>query len=253
MKHKAIFASFMFLIIMNSAYGADVILNEYNAVRDDVYLKNNGSDVFWGRIAGNGGDWFELVVITDNLNMSGWMIDVYDNGVLNATLNLTMNPVWSSIRSGTIITISENLADDVSYDPCNDDWWINVCANDSGTGTYISATGFSVSHNNTQIVIKDAFSNVVFGPAGEGINPVSGIGNDEVFKLEQDPSALITPISGNYKDGTSSTFGAPNVWSQGANVQDFSALRAGVCIPEPATLSIIAFSSLILEIKRRRK
>lgn len=253
MKHELmVFASLMFLIMITSAYGADVILNEYNGVRDDMYLKDNSSDTYWGRVLGNGGDWFELVVITDNLNMSGWSIDVYDNGALNATLVLSLNPIWSNIRSGTIITISENLADDVSYEPCNDDWWINVCANDSRTGAYISAKSFSVSHNNTQIVIKDAFANIVFGPAGEGINPVSGIGNDEVFKLEQDPSALITPTGGNYKDGTSSTFGAPNVWSQGANVQDFSALRAGVCIPEPATLSLIAFGGLILYLRRRK-
>lgn len=251
-KVKLVFTTLILVMITASSFGASVILNEYNGVRDDNYLKNNGSDVFWGTILGNGGDWFELVVIEDHLNMAGWIIDVFDNGALSASLQLTTDPIWSDLRSGTIITVSENLADDISYNPCADDWWINVCAKNNGTGTYISASDFSTSNSNTQIIIKDSLSNIVFGPAGEGINPASGIGSDEVFKLEEDPSASITPWS-NYMDGTSSTFGAPNVWAQGAYMQDFSALRAGVCIPEPATLSLFAFGGFFAMLMMRKR
>jgi hypothetical protein len=50
------------------------------------------------------------------------------------------------------------------------------------------------------------------------------VGSDEVFKLEEDPHGNISPYS-NYNDGTSSTFGSPNVWGGGASTQDFSDLR----------------------------
>ena len=55
--------------------------------------------------------------------------------------------IWSDLRSGTIITVAEDLADDASYDPSAGNWWINVRA-----------------------------AAVVFGSAGEGINPVSDVG-----------------------------------------------------------------------------
>ena len=54
---------------------------------------------------------------------------------------------------------------------------------------------------------------------------LAGIGNDEVFKLEEDPSSFITPAA-DYNDGTSSTFGSPNIYSAGSEQQDFTALRA---------------------------
>jgi hypothetical protein len=50
------------------------------------------------------------------------------------------------------------------------------------------------------------------------------VGSDEVFKLEENPSPYIRPNSA-YNDGTSSTFGQPNLWADGTQQQDFSALR----------------------------
>ena len=51
----------------------------------------------------------------------------------------------------------------------------------------------------------------------------SGIGSTEVFKLEEDPAPAANPFDGLYNDGSSSTFGAPNIWSAGTTTQDFSA------------------------------
>ena len=62
---------------------------------------------------------------------------------------------------------------------------------------------------------------------------VTGINNREVWKLEASPSDSIGPVS-SYNDGSSSSFGSPNRWNGGANVQDFSALR----VPEPAALTL---------------
>jgi hypothetical protein len=98
--------------------------------------------------------------------------------------------------------------------------------------------------------VLDALSQVWFGPAGEGITPATGIGSDEVWKLEADPSAAITPAS-NYRDGSSSSFGAPNLWSSGAFTQDFSALRAVVPEPGAATLVGVALACFFSARARR--
>ena len=206
-----------------------VILNEYNAVADSMRLKDDGSDTFWGQVLGNGGDWFELVVIQDHLDMRGWKLEISDDtggaGHTTQTLTLTNNNIWSDLRSGTIITVSENLPDDISnYDPAGGYWWINAQARTGASGTYITAASFKVTNNNWQLTIRDSSSTVVFGPAGEGIKPITGIGNDEVLKLEEDPGPYITERA-NYNDGTSSTFGSENIYADGTMVQDFSGLR----------------------------
>lgn len=220
----------------NQLQPAPMILNEYNGVRDDGFLKNSGSDTYWGRVLGNGGDWFELVVIQDHLDIRGWKLVISDDtgggGQDIQTLTLTNHAIWSDLRSGTIITVSENLADDVSYDPHGGDWWINVRAASAGSGTYITAANIKVSNSNWQLTIRDAADVAMFGPAGEGIQPVSGIGNDEVCVLDEDPTELVYPRS-DYTDSTDSTFGAPNIIGDGSTVQDFSLLRQVICIPGP--------------------
>jgi hypothetical protein len=201
------------------------VLNEYNGVAPTRLLAGNGTDVFWGRVAGNGGDWFELVVVEDHLDLRGFRVFVSDNaGTTTSTLTFTDAPILSDLRSGTVVTVAASLLSDVSYAPYGGDWWINVRAAAGADGLYISPVNFSVSHQNTQITILDPAGTVVFGPAGEGIQPSSGVGNDEVLKLEESPGPSTTAFS-NYHDGTSSSFGAPNLWSGGSGVQDLSALR----------------------------
>lgn len=227
------------LAMCSSAFGAPMILNEYNAVRDANVLKDGKADTYFGIVPGNGGDWMELVVIADNLDVRGWQIVTEQAGVPDAAITLPADSVFASLRSGTILTIAELVSTDLSYDPFAGDWWINYQASFSAGDS---------SHSNFQVTILDSSSQVVFGPAGEGVNPASGIGNDEVFKLEDTPSALITPLS-NYKDGTSSSFGAPNIWSSGSVTQDFSALRS--VVPEPGSALVLACGLLGL-LRRKR-
>jgi hypothetical protein len=185
-------------------------------------------------LQGNGGDWFELVVITDHLDMRRWKFDIYDNGSLDEILELTNHSIWRDLRSGTIITVSEDVPSDVSYNPAAGDWWINVRASNDADGLYIEASDFPVSSNNWQLRIRNANGVVIFGPAGEGISPASGISNTEIFRLEADPSSSITPSSNSYDDGKDfSTFGAPNQWG----VQTFGQLRTVVA--EPSSLSLL--------------
>jgi hypothetical protein len=214
----------------NQVTPVPVILNEYNAVSSSNFLASSGSDTYWGTVLGNGGDWFELVVTLDHVDMRGWdLVITSETGSPSETteiLTLTSDPIWSDLRAGTIISVSEQLADDVSYAPdlVTSDFWINVKAADGASGSYITASNFPVSNDNWQLSIRDDIDQVVFGPAGEGVNPTGGVGSDEVFKLEEDPHAQISPLS-NYNDGTSSTFGSPNVYAAGVSMQDFSDLR----------------------------
>ncbi len=233
-------------LLSGNARAADVILNEYNAVGGSDYLNGGdssadetggrASDTYFGRVMGNGGDWFEMVVITDHLDMRGWQLDIYENGILDETLTLTAHEIWSDLRSGTIITVAEDVPSDVSYDPVAGDWWINVQARDDADGQYIEKSAFPVSSNNWQLRIRNVAGQTIFGPVGEGVSPASGIGGTEIFRLEEDPSATITANSNDYDDGSDfSTFGAPNRWG----AQDLATLRR-VVPPATATITVLA-------------
>lgn len=233
------------LSFLGTTYAADVILNEYNAVSNTEFLNggdaavdvdgSRASDSYFGRIQGNGGDWFELVVITDHLDMRGWKFDIYNDGSLNETLDLTDHSIWSDLRSGTIITVSEDVASDISYNPAAGDWWINVQASNVGDGLYIEDSNFPTSSNNWQLAIKNADDAIIFGPAGEGVSPTSGIGSTDIFRLEAKPSASITADSADYDDGINlSTFGSPNRWGQ----QNLNQLRTVVA--ESSTLTLLS-------------
>jgi len=246
------------------AGAASILVNEFNAVAATQFL-NGGTaaadvdgvataDTYFGRVAGNGGDWLELVVIQDHLDLRGSALSI-DEGTgaarSNTTLTFTQSSLWSDLRSGTIITVAEDVPDDPTYNPLGGDWWINVQASNTASGQFITAHNFSVSNDDTQISVLDSLSQVVFGPAGEGVQPLTGINNREVWKLEADPSAAITPLS-SYNDGSSSSFGSPNRWNSGANVQDLSALRAAVPEPGAARLFGVALA-LALSAGRARR
>lgn len=233
-------------LLAGNAWGADLILNEYNAVDANDFLGGGtaaadesggkASDSHFGRVMGNGGDWFELVVIKDHLDIRGWQLDIYEDGALNKTLVLTSNAIWKDLRAGTIITVAEDVPSDVSYKPAAGDWWINVRASTSGDGLYIQKASFPVSSKNWQLRIRNAAGGVVFGPAGEGVSPATGIGGTEICRLENDPSATIVANSPDYDDGDDfSTFGAPNRWG----AQEFGKLRAVV---PSASASIVLLS-----------
>ena len=207
-----------------------MILNEWNAVDNDAVLKNGGSDSALGTVVGNGGDWFELVVIEDNLDIRGWTLEISDednvDGVTEVTDEFTFgnNALLGNLRAGTIITVSEDFADDPSYNPEAGDWTINLQANSADDGAFFTAgsqSNFGVNNQNWQLIIRDDAGNAVFGPAGEGAG-ASGVGSDEIGELEADPTGAITPASA-YDDGDDSTFGEPNSFD--GRLQDFSAIR----------------------------
>ncbi|MBC8341072.1 MAG: hypothetical protein H8E63_05355 [Proteobacteria bacterium] len=184
------------------AHSADVILNEYNAVpKTGGFLNVGKEDSRFGRREGNGDDWFEVVVVTDHLDMRGWQFVISNRtgvpaipgpGEETFTLTLTDEPVWADLRSGTIITVAEDIdATAKAYRPEIGEWWINVRANDTASGKYITPMNFAVSNENTQFTILDALGAVAYGPSGEGISPLAGVGVTEVFKRGAVPLGAI--------------------------------------------------------------
>ena len=236
----------------NQGNGTALILNEYNAVGAEKFLDDNAADVFFGRAQGNGGNWLELVVTQNNVDMRGWKLLWTEDPTDAGTLTFTDHVLWTNLRAGTIVTLTEcdsacgGLDSDLTYDPENDDWWININTRFAGAPdeTYVTAVtnvagdgpgNFSVGNDNWQLTIEDADGHIVFGPAGEGIEPASGVSSTEVWRLEQDPGAHVHPHS-NYDDGTSSTFGMPNVYAAGTKVQDFGTLRGNRAPEAPILL-----------------
>ena len=132
-------ALFVLCFSAGQSEAAPLFVNEYNGVRDDRYLNGGddledddgeqASDVFLGRIVGNGGDWFELVVTAEVLDVRGWQILIDDDGGSTlATLTFSQDPLLATLEAGTIVTIAEDLLEDASYDPDAGDWGIQLTA-----------------------------------------------------------------------------------------------------------------------------
>ena len=96
-------------ILSSPAGPVTLAVNEFNAVSAGKFLGGgtivditNGSDATFGRVDNNGGDWFELVVIDDDLDIRGWTFEVWniDNGIItnNATLTLTNDDIFNGFR-----------------------------------------------------------------------------------------------------------------------------------------------------------
>jgi len=264
---------------ISAAFGAPVILNEYNAVSSDRWLDEDGltgstkTDTYFGRIEGNGDDWFELVVVGDGtagstVDMRGWELRIDEDGDLaKGHLKLSDNAYWSNVPAGTILTFIEttdaggagNTATAINKvdNLATEGWaWTNIYVEDP---TYIDMDdpdhddGYPISGDDSQFVIfQSDGTTVVFGPAGEGVSPSGGVGSREVMKLEADPSPSILEDSEFYTDGTSSSFGHPNAWTSNdvPVVQDFGAF----VVPEPATIALLVSGliSLVLYWRRMR-
>ncbi len=202
-----------------------VVLNEWNAVDDGKWLGGDdgtGEDTTLGRIAGNGGDWIELLVRED-MDLRGWTLTMADRNGDAGTLVFTDAPLLADVRAGTILTVAEDLPEDARYAPESGDWRFHLRAGVDGTGQYVSATTFDVSSRDWQLTLQDAEGRVRFGPVGEGVEPRAGIASTEVGALTTTPDADTRRDTSAYDGRTSSSYGAPNTWEDGA--QDLSGMR----------------------------
>ncbi len=216
---------------INSSVHQMVLLNEYDAVRKDLKLKKKGYDTYFGRIKGNGKSWVELVVLKDKTDLRQSEIKIVRDGnkIFRATLPNIQQ--LSEVRSGTILTISNKVATDLSYDPfnqCNPDWNININIDD----LTILEGKFKTTHKDLVVSLKSGRGDITIMPkSGEGVAG-GNVGRREVFKLKKDPSFAVTPTDTTYGDDNNSmalsTFGIENHWrdSNGTLIkQNFINLR----------------------------
>jgi len=210
-----------------------VVLNEYNSVEPGRLLDNGGTDLGFGTIGGNAGDWFELVTLEDNLDMRGWSFELWSNdadGVMtqNAELVLGNDPLLVDIRAGTIITIAESIADSLSYAPDADDWTMNWQANSAAAGAlFATQTDFDTNNSKWRLIVRDAArvpAAVIAGETEPWDELNGGVSGREVFALSADPAPGVDPVT-DYLDTTTSTFGLPNLIGQNGQEQNFDALR----------------------------
>lgn len=204
----------------------------------------------------------------------------YGNGnIEQGILTFSNNSVWSDLRAGTIITVVEediiyvdtdngnltynvapsqaeaiiNVDTDTSFDPNNNDWWINVSVRGEAGRTNPLITSvhnvsghiqwdFGVGNDSWQGQINDAGGNLVWGPVGEHLTASGGWGgtglsSKEMGRLEADPSAAITGVD--FDDADSSSFGMPNRWGTPVESdQNFMALRIWFYTPADCNAAI---------------
>ena len=229
---KQDFTSLRTIAKKNNFYSqeASLVLNEYNGVASDKYLKDDGSDDYYGRVLGNGGSWIELIVTKNYTNLQNAIITIDENSTKVFSGRIPPLTQLAFLRKGTMITIS-NEPTDMSYSPFvygSDDWKLNININDllDKNGT------FKINSNNIGISITDANgSRVLLSYSGEGAWSRSAVvDNQEVYKLKTEPNSTISPFNDNYGDDLDgkaiSTFGEPNRWVEnGVEKKQYLVLR----------------------------
>ncbi len=143
---------------------APVVLNEWNAVEPDEVP--TGGDAALGAVAGNGGDWLELVVV-ETTDLRGWRVALTDRRGEAGGFTFLDHPVLAAVPAGTLITIAEDLPEALDFDPTGGDWRFHLRAGADGPAVAVSATPFEVTHREWQLVLYDADGYVRFGPVGE--------------------------------------------------------------------------------------
>jgi hypothetical protein len=255
------FATMRAPVLEECASCTPIFLNEYNAVISTGYLNggtatvdaNGGAsvDTHFGRVLGNGGNWMELVVVIDNLDLRGWTLSWREVVVGGTSGTITFGDAsgLAAIPSGTILTIIDRNAaaggmnTDLTVNISGGDRWMNIYSGDTNVIAATTSTkpgagfgSFSTSNDEWELTIKDASATVVAGPFGEGSVGyfLGSVGSDDVCRLEENPSTHISQVSDFDDTARFSTFGAPNQWAQCPDdsvviSQDFSALGDGVC------------------------
>jgi hypothetical protein len=189
---------------------AGLMLNEMNAVGSTRWLGANtpggstAADATFGRVQGNGGNWIELVVTTDHLDVRDWELRWYENDAAangsavwdptrtvvgqdaQGVIKFSSDAFWSDLRQGTILTITENaslstinaasapvvlnLATDLSFNPLADDWHINVSTLEEAG----KANGLLTTVSNLTTYVPGSFS---AGNDNWELRVVDGLGN----------------------------------------------------------------------------
>ncbi len=194
-----------------------VVVNEWSGVAPDEVLA--GGDAALGVVPGNGGPWVELVVLADGLDLRGWRLTTEDRWGRLGEVRLSDDPAWAALPRGTLFTVAADLPEDAAFDPAGGDWRFHA-----RVGGALASGTLALAPLDARLTVWDAQGRVRFGPVGEGIEPRSGLGDDEVGAWKGALGPQVRRDGEAYGAASASTFGAANTWDGGS--QDLEALRA---------------------------
>jgi len=130
-------------------------------------------------------EWTELVVVKDNLNLSGWFLGDNNAGTSNwqAKIEFKNVPLWKNLRSGTIIIIdhASNLSNcDDATDVDKSDGFIRVCCRNQTFFSGGSTTTLFLADDGDFVQIVDTSGKMVHG-IGHDENPGSSVVGGNCF------------------------------------------------------------------------
>lgn len=211
----------VFLVLEAPTASASLVLNEYNAVPPDREL-SAGADITLGPALGNGGDWYEFLVVEDGLDLRGWTIELWDrdrdDDLMDQAATLKFNDDFrlAYLPAGMLITISESFTDDFRFNRASGDWHINLQANNDGEGDLFDVQeNFNSTRSDQHVILRDASGTLRSPAVGETEawdSSAGGVSGGEVMNLCIDPtvSTAIDPVAHYRDNATTSTFGRPN-------------------------------------------
>ena len=213
-----------------------LILNETNTVSGSKFLDKGHPDTAFGRVEGNGQNWFEFLAVQgdplpgggfkNTLDVRGWTIDwSYNKDNANVqygsgTITFSQDPLWATVPRGTMLTVSEwqdawyLTNTPAGYDPFNAGGLERVgginglghlrgTAYDANADTKLGATP---GNADPQLLATNTYWNPAAGGGG-----ANGDWNMHVYAGERNPdnsfkyfdfSGSITDSSGTYAIGT---------------------------------------------------
>lgn len=169
-----------FLCQVTRTFAQDIVINEYF------------------NTAGQNDEWVELVVVKDNLDLTGWYLGDNNAGTSNwqPKLQFKNHPLWKNLRAGTIIQIDHAA----NFGGCNDpvdvdksDGFIRVCCRNT--------TYFDGGSTTTLFLADDGDFLQIVDPSGKMIH---GLGHDDI------PGTSVE---------TGPCFSQTNLWTQTTSAQ----------------------------------
>ncbi len=136
-------------------------------------------------------EWIELLVVQDGLDIRGWDLrDFSSAGAAQAPLVFSSNSLWSNLKSGTLIIITQVAAHTEDTDAS--DYVVTIKA---ANATYFTGNPFNVAAASEAIQIRNASQTHIFGVSWGTANATS-IPNPKVHFTGPATGSTSTAFSG---------------------------------------------------------